>query len=218
MTARRLAAVALFLLVAGCGDGKGGVRLPCWVGKDFSVAKSADDLRRLPAESEWVRARGVSDDAGPELARFRHLRALDFGSGSKALRLKTTAKGLAKISELRLDSLETLTFVASPEIDDACLRQIAKVRTLTGLCLSECSNFSKGGFAALSAIPNLRGLTISGCAQIDDAWIDDVARLRGLREIDIPGTGISTSGRARLRSLMPDCVVDDDEERWAVEK
>jgi len=220
MTNRRRTAVALLLLLlaVGCGDGKGGVCLPCWMGKDFSVAKSAADLRRLPEDSEWVRARGVPDDAVLELARFQNLTALDFGSGSKALPLRMTVNGLSKISELRLPRLATLTFDSSPEINDECLRQIARVRTLTGLCLAQCTSFSKAGFAALAGLPNLRGLTLHGCSQIDDDWIDAVAGLTGLRDVGVAGTGISTAGRARLRSLMSGCTVDDDEEMWAVSK
>jgi hypothetical protein len=220
MTIRRRTAgvLLLLLLVVGCGDGKGGVALPCWVGKDYSVAESAADLRRLPPASEWVRVRGIPDEAVVELARFPSLKQLDFATGSKALRLHISAKGLSKVSELGLERLESLGFDNSPEIDDECLRQIARIRTLTELGLAQCTSFSKAGFADLTGLPNMQSLFLPGCSQITDDWIEDIARLKGLRKIAIAGTGISTAGRARLRSMMRGCAVDDDEEMWAVDK
>ncbi len=220
MSSRRHLAGLVILLCCGCGDAGSGPALPCWVGKDFSVAESASDLRRLPPESEWVRARGIPDEAVAELARFPRLRQLDLGTGSKDehLRLRISAKGLSELADLGLKRLDTLTLVASPELDDACLRQIARISTLDHLCLERCTGFSKTAFAALAGLPRLQGLNVRGCTQIDDDWIDAVARLDGLRSVQVAGTRLSPEGRARLRSLLGSGTVDDDEERWAVEK
>ncbi len=63
-----------------------------------------------------------------------------------------------------------------------------------------------GEFSSLSGLSNLRYLDLEGIAVSDD-HIDSLIKLKGLRELTVNNTRISTSGAAKLARALPNCRV-----------
>jgi len=162
-----------------------------------------------------------TDDGLRALAGLDGLFSLGFFWHSHAF----TSGGLASLA-----ALPRLGFLGcqGDRCDDAAMRQIAAIPTLRMLMAQgtvagddgfaalarsptlehiwgrECPNLKSRGFAALAAMPALKGLAVS-CLQVDDAALATLPRfpaLRFLMPMDVQDDGFGHVGRCeRLESL-----------------
>ena len=80
---------------------------------------------------------------------------------------------------------------------DDGFRALSRSRTIEYIWGRECPNLGGRGFAALAAMPALRGLAVS-CKNVDDAALSTLPRFPALREImpmDVPDEGFRHVGR-----------------------
>ncbi len=73
---------------------------------------------------------------------------------------------------------------------------LSRSRSIEFLWGRECPNLTGGGFAALAAMPALKGLAVS-CKHVDDAGLSALPRfpaLRGLMPMDVPDAGFEHVG------------------------
>src|SRR5439155_23269020 len=87
---------------------------------------------------------------------------------------------------------------------DAGFAALSRSKTIEYIWGRECPNLTGRGFAALAAMPALRGLAVS-CKNVDDASLSALpsfAALRGLMPMDVPDEGFRHVGRCEnLESL-----------------
>ena len=138
---------------------------------------------------------------------------------------------LVKLQSLK--SLEILTLVECPITDDG-VREIAKVRTLTGLCLwggngltdasltyiqkmqslaDLClmdSEITGQGIQKLSALQNLSHLDLNGCFNLSDDAVKPLTSLTGLNQLDIRYISISKEGVREIERALPNTVIFAD--------
>jgi hypothetical protein len=55
----------------------------------------------------------------------------------------------------------------------------------------------------MKALPKLENLKVQGCDRVNDASIPALAKLPGLREVDLKGTSVTEKGLAALRAAKP---------------
>ena len=133
-----------------------------------------------------------------------------------------TARGMRTIAALPLRSLK----LRGDHLDDAALEPLAAHPTLDNLQLGGMSFGADGGArgaAALGAIPHLRRLYLSSstigdagvarlqpslrslhlghCESVSDAACPSIARMRGLRFLDLSSTQVTAAGLQRLAGL-----------------
>jgi hypothetical protein len=117
----------------------------------------------------------------------------------------TAMRHIASIPHLRM--LMAQGTVAT----DAGFAELRKSQTLEYFWGRECPNLQGRGFAALAAIPSLRGLAVS-CKRVDDASLAalaDFPALTWLVPIDVPDKGFRHVGRCmNLEKLT--CMYCDD--------
>jgi hypothetical protein len=132
-----------------------------------------------------------------------------------------TDEGLAKIDEdwLQLEFL----FVGETDITDAVLEQLSRVPSLRGLELRDCRHVTGSGLAALTGLPELRYLSLSGTSlrdedldvlkslpqltlvdlvpEISDAGLQHLADLSHLEALVISGDKVTDAGLGNLADL-----------------
>ena len=182
----------------------------------------AYDLMSFQGEPNNLLIDGPFTDRGlATLAGLEGLFSLGFFWHSHAF----TSEGLAVLAEL-----PNLGFVGcqGERCDDAAMRSIARIprlrmlmaqgtvatddgfealsasRTLEHLWGRECPNLTGRGFAALSAMPSLKGLAVS-CKRVDDEALSTLPRfpaLRFLMPMDVSDAGFRHVGACEgLRAL-----------------
>jgi hypothetical protein len=67
-----------------------------------------------------------------------------------------------------------------------------------------CPGVTDEGVRTLSGLKRLEVLWLSNC-RITDESVAPLSRLKSLRELALGKTGITQSGRQRLRELLPQC-------------
>ncbi len=173
-------------------------------------------LKSLPSDTESIKARGLSDDLIPELARFTRLRMLDFQSGSGVADCKVTDAGLSRLAGLDLPRLQILQLGSCDRLTDAGIEHIARIESLTSLSLYACPGVTDAGLGYIANLDLLEGLDLRGCEGISDAGLDRLAAMQNLKVLRLGGcTNISLEAVAGLRSRMPGCNVIKDDDMWA---
>jgi hypothetical protein len=185
----------------------------------------------------WLNLKAPFTDSGlANLAGLEGLYALNlFGGTSGAFDASGSAVTSAGLAHLAgLSNLRWLGCTSLLATDEA-LRQISAMPRLRFLMAQDavagddgfaslsrsqsieyiwgrrCHNLTGRGFAALAAMPALRGLSLS-CKNVDDAGLSALPRFPALREfmpMDIPDAGFRHVGECeRLESLI--CMYCDD--------
>jgi hypothetical protein len=90
--------------------------------------------------------------------------------------------------------------IESDQINDASLKNLSNLASLTVLDLSDARNFHGGGLRKLSAATKLQVLGLSNSG-IDDAGLAEVARFPNLQHLDLGRTWISPKGLSPLAGL-----------------
>jgi hypothetical protein len=181
--------------------------------RTFPMQDTAADLREWPESSEVVRVRRLPDGDVPELARFPALRQVNLHSGWAATPLRMGPRGFRNLAALPLPHLEELTVSHAPNLEDASLRELARLQALRRIVIEECTGFSERGLAALAMLP-LQSLELTNCRQIDDSWIPTLGRFRTLEYLGVSGTDISAAGYEELRARVPGCRIDRTRASW----
>jgi hypothetical protein len=140
-----------------------------------------------------------------------------------------TDRELAGLKELSDVSIVSLT-VASSELTDAGVAEIAKLKNIESLYLSACGKITDTGLSHLAKLPNisflwftanplisdegmksigqmknLRSLSLFGCTKISNAGALQLSQLKRLEFAFFGMTGVNEAGIQELRELMPKC-------------
>lgn len=195
---------------------------------DFPVFKASQpvevafDLMSFGLESHDLMLDGPFSDAGlASLAGLEGLLGLGFFWHSSGF----TGRGLAALAVLpnliflgcqgeRCDDAAMRAIAAIPKLrmlmgqgtvaSDDGFTALSRSRTLEYLWGRECPNLGGRGFAALAALPALKGLGVS-CKNVDDASLAALPRFPALRQLmpmDVPDDGFRhVGGCERLEDL-----------------
>jgi hypothetical protein len=189
-----------------------------WQGGETKYSLSSPD-----AEPNHLLIDGPFTDEG--LAGLTQLDGL-FGLSLFWHTTGVTPKGLKPLSEIRnlgffgcegkLCDDEAMTYIAAmPHLrmlmaqgtvaGDDGFRALSRSETIEYIWGRECPNLNGRGFAALAAMPALRGLAVS-CKQVDDAGLAALSRFPALQELmpmDVADDGYRYVGQcAQLESLV----------------
>jgi hypothetical protein len=87
------------------------------------------------------------------------------------------------------------------------LGHLREKRRLTSLSLSGCPDLNEEGVMEIARFTDLEGLNITGAAKVADSSIPHLARLKKLKALTITGTAITNAGVESLRKALPGCNV-----------
>lgn len=139
----------------------------------------------------------LTPDGLKHVARMPGLRHL-FISGSRL-----TPEHIDAICDMaKLEELETF----SPGWTDADLEQLVNLQALRQLTIS-ASSITCDGLASLAELPGLEELVLNNMVQLDDACIDQLARIKTLKKVTFKGARVTGQGQRRLEAALPDCTV-----------
>jgi len=170
---------------------------------------------RLKKSEASVRARFMSDEDIPSLARLKKLRRLDFSSGSAVGLARITDEGLSRLSGIDLPLLEQLDLGHCAGITDAGLAHAGTMHQVSYLSLMACARITDAGLSHLMGMRNLTGLDLRGCDGITDRGLQTLATKIGWHRILLGGCkNITADGVARLQTTAPNADVAKDEVEW----
>ncbi|QEH38571.1 Leucine Rich repeats (2 copies) [Aquisphaera giovannonii] len=137
----------------------------------------------------------MTDELLARLESLPGLRELDL-SGTRAL----TKRGLAHLGGLR--ALEVLRLHGVNDegdgLGDAAIESASRIPILRELSIGECGT-TDDGVRNLEAIPLLRRLELRQEGRLTDAALGSIAKLRGLRHLDLSSyVGTASYGRMRF--------------------
>ncbi len=69
------------------------------------------------------------------------------------------------------------------------------------------TNITSQGLTHLSGLPALNHLGLKGCRQIDNSVADVLKRFRSLKSIELSDTAVTAAGAAKIRAVLPNCIV-----------
>lgn len=192
-----------------------------WQGGETLMA-----LMAFGAQPNCLLLRGSFTDRGlAGLVGLDGLFALNLDDG----KLAVTAGGLKPLAEL--PNLGWLAFDATDEAmihigvmprlrflmcqdtvaGDEGFVALSRSQSIEYIWGRRCHNLTGRGFAALSAMPCLRGLSVS-CKNVDEAALSALPRFRALREfmpMDVPDDGFRHVGRCELLEALH-CMYCED--------
>lgn len=194
--------LSVILITQGCGK---------WP----EIVNSKKDILSLPETLTSVRARGLSDNDVPFLARFKNLSYLDFTGGSAIDEAAITDKGLYLLAQVNLPKLETLSLGYCQNITDVGLSCIASNRTIRWLSVMGCQKVTDRGLEALMPMRQLNALDLRGCRGISDTGLSYLGHMTNISNVLLGGCpNITSSGMEMLQKELPDCRIEKDENEW----
>jgi Leucine-rich repeat (LRR) protein len=154
--------------------------------------QSLPALRTLALRDIAVLGPGLTHLA--QLPELRTLRLRQTGIRDESLPL------LEKLPHLeRLDLVQAL-------ITDEGLSAIGKLRTLAQLDL-EANQLSDAGVAHLAGLENLRTLGLAGNEGLTDQSFQALTSLPMLTSLDLSGTAVTEQGLTALKAALPNCRI-----------
>jgi hypothetical protein len=151
------------------------------------------ELAKLPLRDLRLEGcRRVGDRCARSLTAFPSLRQLEIHMTG------LTDDGVQNLASLPLEAL----WLGGP-ITDRGMKAVATMTALKHLDVC-CPRVTDEGVRAISTLRGLEVLWLSNC-QITDESLASLSRLESLRELALGKTGITPSGRQRLRELLPQC-------------
>ena len=191
------------LLLAGCGK---------WP----PVTNTKEDVLRLPASTENIRARALHDEDFASLSHLQQLRYLDLYGGWKVVRAGFSDKGLATLASLNLPHLETVFFGYCTNITDASLVHIVKLKTVTFLGFVACPGITDNGLRTFAGMNGLRELDLRGCQNITDTGLEYLAGKADWQRIEFGGCPqVTLEAVADLQRKFPKAHIKKDDEEWS---
>ena len=155
----------------------------------IAIAKSIPWLERL----SFVDCKSITDAGFKDFGRLLKMKDLRAGNSRAG---DTFMKAVAKLP--RLVVLQTGT-----NTTDAGIKVLCAARSPVQTLITENCKIGDKSISDLTALPNLRVLSISGNNAISDACIPALLRLKGLEGLAIQNTKISSAGCERLKAAMP---------------
>ncbi len=143
------------------------------------------------------------EKAGAEVNIDRHL----FGE-TTALWMRFTGDSFTDSALTELCELRQLRVLILREtaITDSGLRSLGGLTRLKALYVESCS-ITDAGLKELTELAALHSLGLENCPYITDAGIDHLAGMKGLRVLELAGTGVTRDGVARLQKALPTCKI-----------
>jgi serine/threonine protein kinase len=183
---------------------------------DYADLSPTDALPDRPFQLFHVFLNGpdidrLGDGLADELAvRLRGTRPMIAHLDSETL----TTAGLGKILELPEFSELRSVFMGNDRLDDGIFAHLAKLPRLAGMEAGACSRVTGRGIGALSACPELFGVTLDKCPLAAEAIVEmgQLPKLRYLNINQSPCDGEHIAALARLRIqdlLVSACGIDD---------
>jgi hypothetical protein len=179
------------------------------------IARSEDDLARLPADLQALEVRRLPDAAFAALRRFSGLRRLvvsgqmdedEGGLGHVRWPLPETVPAIVA----DLQALESLEFVAAEGVDPPVLHRLVGLRKLSELRLRRCEEASDDHVAVIALMQGLTKLTIEADGgRLTRLAAQELARLPVLTELRLRGVyALGREGYLALASLPRLHVLD----------
>jgi hypothetical protein len=106
--------------------------------------------------------------------------------------------------------LQTLNISACPRIANHSLKQLFAAKQLRTLIVADCHQLEDYGMEYLvHTLPELRSLDLSGCTDIHDGGVKELAKLGQLQTLNIRRcSGVSEAGAKTLADAMPKVKIE----------
>lgn len=166
---------------------------------DFSDKECAY-LKNLPLEYMDISKTLITGSGLSVCKTLTHLRMLVLSYNSLDSTAAAALAGMPKLEELHL---------TSTNIGDSDLANIAKIKTLTHLRVSDNKRITDKGIASLAALPNLRMLDAPGTS-VSINCLSSLKKMRNLTSLTISSPKISTSEFFQIAHQLPNCRVEDN--------
>ncbi len=111
----------------------------------------------------------------------------------------------ADLAVLSLANVENLN-LGGTRITDAALGPLKESNKLATLTLSYTAVTAEG-LARLAACPSLRSLGLNGCGKLDDGSVPALAKLTGLKNLELKDTKVTFAGVDALAKALPGCRI-----------
>jgi hypothetical protein len=190
---------------------------------DLSQTKIGNaELKGLAALSELrsldLFATKVTGEGLIELGRFKQLRHLVLSQYQvtdeaiknlckvgllHALRMATTQEGVARPKG---PQEVTHLSLAHTRVTDASLKCLHPFKNLRWLDLSGCHDVGDPGLKDLASLPNLKGLVLNFTA-ITDAGLKNLASVKTLEHVQLDRTKVTEAGIQNLQKALPKCKI-----------
>jgi serine/threonine protein kinase len=157
--------------------------------------KGVEHLRGVSCRHVDLSSNPLTDASVNVLAECPELLALKLASTGLT---QEAAPHLLKLRRLRELNLNQTT------IGDSGIERLAGHRSLNRLTL--CRGFNHVGLAALTAMPALQYLTITGPAGAD-SWVEALSGLGNLRVINVWSTNLSRADALRIQQALPNTAI-----------
>lgn len=95
---------------------------------------------------------------------------------------------------------------AGSAIAEESLRAMAELKELRVLKLGH-SGITASGLRILAALDKVEQLGLEGCRRVDDAALDELAKWKNLKRIDVQDTGVTRAGVEKLGMAKPDAII-----------
>jgi len=180
------------------------------------IVEDAGDIRKLPADQKYVRARGLSDGDLPALEHLQGLYHLDFMGGRAVKEAKITDRGLETLSKISLPNLGYLMLGYNKNVSDDGLSFVAEMSGLEWVSLAACPKVTDDGLAYMAKHKTLEGLDLRGCLGITDVGLAHLTSMTALKRLHLGGCpNISSAAVDAAITAMPWALITKDEEKWA---
>ena len=107
-----------------------------------------------------------------------------------------------------VDYFSTVIFVSFPTATDQSLAAVTDLPNLRGLELTDDLNLTDAGLACVEHLPQLEVLYIDGCSNLSDAGIKHLRALQNLTTLIALQTSISLDGMRELTQSNPNLATD----------
>lgn len=136
--------------------------------------------------------------AKPGQAGFRHVNATGLHH------LAVGATNLTDADFNRFTRVVDLCVTDSDRLSGDFLKQMPELEAVQLINVASTTNATLAHFVGLE---ELQQVSLDRCRQVDDAGINQLHGLKGLKGINLNGTSVTAEGVERLRRALPDCNV-----------
>jgi hypothetical protein len=171
-------------------------------------------LQSLDLFSSKVTGEGLT-----ELGRFRQLRHLELSQNQVTDEAIRSLHKVGLLHALRMATTDpddvprpkgpddvTRLNLANTCITDASLKYLRPLKNLRSLSLSGCRDVGDAGLKDLASLPNLKALVVNYTA-ITDMGLKNLASVKTLERVTLDRTKVTEAGIQHLRKALPKCRI-----------